>query len=382
MKVLWINPSFLDYRIPLYSNLYHLLDKNFYLLFSQKRNPERVNNKIQLALGENAIGTSDEKTYTIGKKSDFANKYISIPYQKDLYKRIKNTNPDIIIAEGFFQWTPWAVFYAWKNKKPLYIAYERTQHTERNCPKWRSLYRKFISRFVSGFLANGIETLKYLEKENILKGKRVAEGCMCADSEFLGKAVALKTSEQRKQIKEQYLKTEDRGLVYLFVGQIIERKGVAQLLDAWTEYIKKYPKDSLLLVGGGPFFKKYSLEYKEVLGINFIGSVDYDQISDFYAIADVFILPTLEDNWSLVIPEAMACRLPITTTIYNGLYPDLVTKDNGFVFDSLKKESILEALEYFHKEGTDLKKMGEISFQIEQNYTPEMVAKRIINCIS
>jgi len=52
MKVLWINPSFLDYRIPLYSNLYHLLDKNFYLLFSQKRNPERVNNKIQLALGE------------------------------------------------------------------------------------------------------------------------------------------------------------------------------------------------------------------------------------------------------------------------------------------------------------------------------------------
>lgn len=60
-------------------------------------------------------------------------------------------------------------------------------------------------------------------------------------------------------------------------------------------------------------------------------------------------MPTIEDNWSLVIPEAMACGLPVATSIYNGCYPELVKKDiNGYVFDTYKQETILDALDYFH----------------------------------
>jgi len=380
MKVLWVNPSFLDYRVALYQKMYELLDGNFFLLFSRQRNPERVNNKIEKAIGKNAIGTTDEKTYTIGRKSDFANKYISIPYQKGLYKRIKDISPDVIIAEGFFQWTPWALYYAWKNKKPIYIAYERTGYTERNCPKWRLAYRRFISKFIAGYLVNGSETEKYLERTGLTKGKVVIEGCMSADSKNLSESVLSKSIEEKTLIRQRLI-GDKIGVAYLFVGQIIERKGVKQLLDAWTEHIKIHYNDSLLLVGAGEILSEYKKEYHTVEGVNFIGSIDYDSISDYYATADVFILPTLEDNWSLVIPEAMACSLPVATTIYNGCYPELVTKENGFVFDSLKKESIIEALTYFHGERIDLKAMGNRSFEIEQNYTPEVVARRIIQGI-
>ena len=67
-------------------------------------------------------------------------------------KRIKKIDADIVIAEGFFQWTPQAVRYVFFHRKPLLIEYERTKHTERSCPKWRMIYRKLVDQFVSGYL--------------------------------------------------------------------------------------------------------------------------------------------------------------------------------------------------------------------------------------
>ena len=69
-------------------------------------------------------------------------------------------------------------------------------------------------------------------------------------------------------------------------------------------------------------------------------------------------MPTIEDNWSLVVPEAMACGLPVATSIYNGCYPELVNKNlNGMVFDTFNMHTIIDTLAFFHKH--DLKAMGE-----------------------
>ena len=140
MKILWVNPSFLDYRIPLYEELNKLCNGDFHLVYSINRIPERCNKKIQQVLKRNAHGLSKEKRFNFGKESDFSNSHISIPYPSGLYKAIKSVKPDFIIAEGFFQFTPWALWYSFVHRIPLMIAYERTAHTERNCPSWRRLY--------------------------------------------------------------------------------------------------------------------------------------------------------------------------------------------------------------------------------------------------
>ena len=104
-------------------------------------------------------------------------------------------------------------------------------------------------------------------------------------------------------------------------------------------------------------------------------------IYKYYRISYVFIIPTLEDNWSLVVPEAMACGLPIACSIYNGCYPELVKQNiNGRTFDPLVEESIIETLAYFHTK--DLKRMGEQSVEIEKAYNPENTADNIINAIT
>lgn len=104
--------------------------------------------------------------------------------------------------------------------------------------------------------------------------------------------------------------------------------------------------------------------------------MSYNEVYKYYAIADVFILPTIEDNWSLVIPEAMACGLPVATSIYNGCHPELVKEgENGITFDTFKQETIVAALDYFHHH--DLIRMGQKSREIETEYNTEHCAKRM-----
>jgi glycosyltransferase involved in cell wall biosynthesis len=379
MKVLWVNPSFLDYRVPLYQELNERLGGQFFLIYSKNRVPQRVIDKVEKALGANAIGLSGEKYFHLGKSGDLANQGVQIPYQKGIMNQISSVKADLIISEGFFQWAPFAAFVARKQNKPFWIAYERTKYTERNCPAWRTQYRKMFDCFVHGYLVNGSLTKEYLRDKLNISSKPIIEGCMSADSKVLAEEVKKVGQAEIITLKKELSLLD--GLTYLFAGQLILRKGIKELLQVWEEHQARHPNDNLLILGDGELREELQRGFGNIIGVNFIGLVDYDQIYRFYALADVFVMPTLEDNWSLVVPEAMACGLPIATTIFNGCFPELVCKDeNGLVFDSTKRESILTALDYFHEK--DLALMGARSIQLEENYHPEKVALRIVSGIA
>ncbi|MFC5624631.1 glycosyltransferase family 4 protein [Algoriphagus winogradskyi] len=372
MRVLWVNPSFLDYRVPLYQELNKRLKGDFHLLYSKNRIPERVIGKVEKALGPNSHGMEGERFLNFGKLGEFSNQGVQVPIQRGLLKAIKEIKPDIVIAEGFFQWTPLVAFYAKTNNIPLWIAYERTHHTERNCPYWRKKYRNLVSKFVDGYLANGSLTTNYLKTDINAGTKPIIEGCMSADSANLAK--------RTDNLAENNSEVKPSGLNYLFVGQFIHRKGILELCEAWLIHARTHPDDTLVLIGDGELKTQIEELYSSTESIKILGHVDYDHIHEYYSSADVFVMPTLEDNWSLVVPEAMACGLPVATTIYNGCYPELV-KDgvNGKVFDVLQQSSILEMLDFFHSQ--NLQKMGEVSIEIEAEYSPKKVANRIASGI-
>ena len=367
-RILWVNPSFLDYRIPLYAELKKIYNDNFYLIYSKKRIPERCHSKIIKTLGVKALFLEKEKYLRLKYNYTYANTGVRIPLPTGLYKRIKESKPDIIIAEGFFQFTPWAVWYSFIHHIPLLIAYERTAHTERNCPWWRKLYRRFIGLFVNGYIANGQLTKEYLISQGV-KPENIFTGGMCADSEGLAKSIAKMTQKEKEDFKLEITKKRDNGLTYIFVGQMIARKGVKELLHAWDEHFKKYTEDKLLIVGNGTQSEELKEKFGDNKSIIFTSKVDYSEIYKYYAISDIFIIPTLEDNWSLVVPEAMACGLPIACSIYNGCHPELIKKDiNGITFDPLKQNSIIESLAYFHTQ--DLEKMGKKSIDTDHPHQP------------
>lgn len=363
--VLWVNPSFADYRVPFYRALSERLRGKFHLVYSENRVAPRCIKKIQAALGSHAHGLSDEKCLTLGNcNSHFSCSSLSIPYPSGLNKLLRSIKADVVIAEGFFQWTPWALLHARRLRVPLLIAYERTAHTERNCPSWRSLYRKWISRFTSAFLVNGSLCREYLIQSLGVKSDIITEGIMAADSDELSSGVQELRSGNA---------SPTQGITWLYVGRLIELKGIHQLLNAWQEHMERFPHDKLIIVGDGP--ERAKLEAMNTPATEFRGPVDYDHIHKHYAQADVFIIPTLEDNWSLVVPEAMACGLPIACSCYNGCHPELV-KDglNGKVFDPLNRESILDTLAYFHS--ASLPAMSKASREIAELYSPYRCANR------
>ena len=377
-KVLWVNPSFLDYRIPLYENINDKLNGNFHLIYSGRRVPLRCINKVENAIGSNAINFQNEKSIKIGN-NNLANKGIIIPFTKGLYKLIGKIKPDIIISEGFFQFTPISLLYAIVHRIPFIIAYERTAHTERNCPLWRRLYRRFISLFTDGYIVNGKLTKEYLISQGC-NPNGIFTGAMCADSIGLSKSISKLPIQESGLIKKEIIGATASGLVYLYVGRIIKIKGVNYLLESWNKHIEKFPEDKLLIAGNGPLLEEYRKKYPNN-SIIYTDYIDYSEIYKYYAISDVFIIPTLEDNWSLVVPEAMACGLPIACSIYNGCYPELVKENfNGRTFDPLNNNDIIETLAYFHKQ--DLVVMGKRSIEIEKEFSPEKTAHNIINAIN
>ncbi len=111
------------------------------------------------------------------------------------------------------------------------------------------------------------------------------------------------------------------------------------------------------------------------------GAVDYDAIAPYYKAADCFVIPTLEDNWSLVVPEAMACGLPVATSVYNGCHPELVHPENGWTFDPLNKQSLMDVIQKIVSSKNQLKEMGLYSKQIVAKETAQRAAESIMEAI-
>lgn len=377
MKVLYCNPSFWEYRLPFYVELNRLFKGDFHVLYSTKRyahGHQKLLDRIKEELGENAHPYDDEPMFDVKTRSfhGFSEGGKQIPLPFGLWKRISRVKPDALITEGFFQWTPLVQLYGLLHHIPVFMGYERTMYTERNNSKLKTWIRKIQDKLIKGYLVNGSETKKYLESIGVASEK-IHIGGMSADSEGLRSTIAAFPNEEREAFKNKYQK--GNGILYLFTGKMIERKGILPLLSAWMKHIETYPNDNLVVVGDGELFDECKRKYGAVTSIHLEGSVPYEEVYKYYAIADVYFLPTIEDNWSLVVPEAMACGLPVATSIYNGCHVELIHEgENGITFDTFNQDSMVKALEYFHHH--DLKLMGQKSIEIEKEFNTENCARR------
>lgn len=378
MNVVWVTRSFLDYRVPVFSALDELLSGSLYVLFSSDYVPRRASSKVAKALGARAVGLSGEWRIGSHDNASWANAKISFRYHPELLKTIRQCRPDVLIGDGFFKWTLASTLYKIIHRTPLAICYERTHHTERGIQWYRNAYRRAVVRIADAVCCNGRLCGEYVQALGFPES-RITYGHMAADVEGLQRAIAGISDEDVCTVTRSH---NLKGVVFLYVGQLVPRKGVTELLECWREFSSDIGSDNatLVLVGDGSqrteleqFCAKHNLD-----SIHFTGQVDYDRLALFYRIADVLVMPTLEDNWSLVVPEAMACGLPILCSKYNGCWPELVKPDNGWVFDSLDPRDFADKLTLCMDSKDKLGRLGKCSRQIAESFTPDNAAKSIL----
>jgi glycosyltransferase involved in cell wall biosynthesis len=348
---------------------------NLSIVYSRDRTPERVSQAIADRLGTRARGLAGERYLRLGKQTtDMANVGVVLPWQPHLLSTVLSVPATVVIAEGFFQWTPAAVMKAVMQRLPLVIAYERTAHTERHCPAWRSAFRKGIIRFAKAILCNGRLSAEYVRSLG-MPAERIVTGAMAADSDGLRQAARRITPAARMSLRTRL---QCGTPTFLQVGKINHRKGVSHLLHTWETYTARGGPGTLLIAGDGP--ERVALqrrtEESHIPRVNFLGEVDYERLPEIYVAADALVMATLEDNWSLVVPEAMACGLAVACSCYNGCWPELIDEGrNGTVFDPLDEGDFLRALWFFAQHVDTLGAMGRRSVEIESTYSPARAAR-------
>lgn len=155
--------------------------------------------------------------------------------------------------------------------------------------------------------------------------------------------------------------------VVLYVGQLIPRKGVDVLVDAYELLHRDLRDVTLVIVGDGP--ERRSLEdacsLKGLRNVRFTGWVDERTKALYYALADVFVIPSYGDVWGLVVNEAMASGLPVVSTSAVGAAHDMIRDGwNGFITEPGNPEQIRQALKSVLSNEEDTKMMGERSREV------------------
>ena len=102
--------------------------------------------------------------------------------------------------------------------------------------------------------------------------------------------------------------------ILLFVGSLVERKGISTLIKMFEKILKKHP-NTLLIIAGDGSMKSYVLDRSTKKGyrknILFMGYIDdKEKLSMLYAASDLFILPSLSEGFPRVILEAMSAGTP------------------------------------------------------------------------
>lgn len=110
-------------------------------------------------------------------------------------------------------------------------------------------------------------------------------------------------------------KRQNRTPKIIFVGRLIEKKGIMLLLDSVCKMNREL-SFTVEIYGSGPleqkinsFISEHALQDK----VRLCGGVEYAKISSVYENADVFVMPSLRETGGNVILEAMAHKLPVVS---------------------------------------------------------------------
>ena len=122
--------------------------------------------------------------------------------------------------------------------------------------------------------------------------------------------------------KQEGLKNKSgvKRKVILYVGRLIDWKGVDFLIKSIPKILGRFPESKLFIVGDGPERQRLN-KISEDLGINdnvvFTGRLSQEEIRNYYSVADVFVLPSIvndkgeTEGLGVVLLEAMSCGVPV-----------------------------------------------------------------------
>ena len=233
--------------------------------------------------------------------------------------------PNVVVTHEMGLRTMLAVLYGKLAGVPVWVWWGGTLHSERNITLGRRRLRRWISY--------GATSTEYLEsigarREEILQ----IQNCVPQETFQVEPGEPGKWSADRSRP------------VLLSVGQLIQRKGLDKLIEACGRAAVGGAEFSLVLVGKGPEEESLRRKAREcgLRHFEILPNQSQPVLNEIYRASDVFVFPTFEDVWGLVVNEAMWAGTPVLCSKYAGCASELLPE--SCIFDPASAESFDAAL--------------------------------------
>ena len=288
----------------------------------------------------------------------------------NIVNRLLKFQPEVIFSNSFGIWTILALLFKPLGRWRVVIAYEGSSPgvDYRNSPARLSVRRAMVKA------ADACITNSHAGKNYLIEVLNAKENHVFVQPYEVPAA----NSMSGRNITEQVF-SQSKKPIFLFVGSVNPRKGLNLLLEACAILTKQGGENYTLLVVGDGSQRQELEEFSQKNNlkncVQWVGRVDYGELGEYFGTADVFVLPTLEDTWGMVVLEAMVLGKPVLCSKWAGASELIIERENGYSFDPYQPEKLAELMQYFIDNPELAIAMGEKSQQLMNKYTPEAAAK-------
>jgi glycosyltransferase involved in cell wall biosynthesis len=250
--------------------------------------------------------------------------------KKSIKQILKKEKPDKLIIGGY-KMKYESVFQDNKNYQIFYWL-ERLDKKNFFISFLRFLLLKYKLKKVDGILAIGNEAKKYYKK-------------------FHSKVINLPYSIKAKKIN---LKKKKYNLNFLFVGQLIKRKGIKFLIDAISRI--KNISFNFTFVGSGPYLKEIkSFKRSNIKIYDFLDKI---KLSKIYKKNSILVVPSIFDGWAVVLIEAMSHGLAIISNRNVGSFNEYIKHGINGRMVNFNPNSLVNEIKFFSKNKKKIREYG------------------------
>ncbi|NBD35374.1 MAG: glycosyltransferase [Chloroflexi bacterium] len=222
----------------------------------------------------------------------------------------------------------------------------------------------------------------FIAVSNFVKEKIISYGADPAHITVINNGVNIHSFTCGSKIAARdKLDLEKESFIVLFSGNLIARKGVGVLIQAFRQLIAEHPAARLILLGDGPEreqLQNLTQELGIARDVDFAGYTPFAEMPLWYQACDVFVMPSWAEGLSMSILEAMSCGKPvITTTPDLGTHDAVIPGKTGLLVEYGNVAQLTKALEQLINQPEFVQKMGKTArCMVEQSFTWELIGRK------
>lgn len=319
MKVVFLTNILAPYRLPYFEALDKLVDELTIVSMAEKHEDR-----------EWLIDDYDFSCLTLkGIHFRPPGHDVSLHLNYGTISRLKQLNPDVVVSGGFGPANIAGYIYC-KLFRKKYVGWgELSFFDGADRSPVKRLIRRVLSKGSQATLASSSRSLEAFEYYGAPKNKSLVTVMPFDFRGFCERAAFFRGSGVTKVVHEH-------KPVLIAISRLVPEKGIHLLLEMFARVKRAYPHAELKIAGDGSDRQRLESMVHEMglEDVKFLGFLQESELIKTMVESDVFVFPTLQDPFGAVLVEAMACRLPVVTSIHAYATRDLVEDGvSGFVID-------------------------------------------------